>query len=322
MSRPITIFSGQWGDVPFERLCEKMASLGYDGIELACWGDHFDVEKALEDDSYLPHHRDVLEKYGLKCYAISNHNVGQTTCDPIDERHKFILPGSVWGDGKEEGVRCRAVENMKNAARAAARFGAPVVNGFTGSPIWNTLFYWRPDMDAVIEAGYRFFAEVWNPILDVFQEQFVRFALEVHPTEIAYDGVTAGRAIQAVNGHPAFGFNFDPSHFGYQGVDYVDFIRRYGDRIYHCHMKDVYVSPQPTRAGVFGAHLDSGNPLRYWNFRSPGRGMIRFEEIIRALNDVEYTGPLSVEWEDSKMDRDFGAKEALQYIRTIDFQAA
>lgn len=322
MPRPVTIFTGQWGDMPFELICQKMSSFGYDGLELACWGDHFDIEKALSDDGYLRRHQDILDHYGLKCYAISNHNVGQAICDPIDERHRFILPQSVWGDGNEDGVRRRAAENMMNAARAAALFGVPVVNGFTGSPIWRYLFYWRPDMAEVIEAGYRFFREQWNPILDVFDEAGVRFALEVHPTEIAYDWVTAERAVEALDGRKAFGFNYDPSHLGYQGVDYLGFIRRFGERIYHVHMKDVYWSDHPTQAGTFGGHLDFGDSRRHWNFRSLGRGRIQFEEVIRALNDAGYQGVLSVEWEDSNMDREYGAQEACRYIWQLEFNPA
>ena len=319
MPRPVTISSGQWWDLPFETLCQKMAEFGYDGIELACWGDHFDVERALSDDSYIPRHRDILEKHGLKCYAISNHNVGQAICDVIDERHQFTLPAAIWGDGKEDGVRRRAAENMQNAARAAAELSVPVITGFTGSTIWRHLFYWRPDMAEVVERGYRFFVEMWNPILDVFQEQGVKFALEVHPTEIAFDIVTSQKAVGAVGGRREFGFNYDPSHLGYQGVDYIGFIRRFGERIYHVHMKDAYWSSTPTQAGVFGGHLPFGDPRRYWDFRSVGRGLIDFKEIIRALNEVGYEGPLSVEFEDPDMEREHGAREALAFVRELDF---
>ena len=322
MPRPITIFSGQWADLPLETLCQKAADFGYDGIELACWGDHFDIERALSDDSYAQRQHDILEKHGLKCFAVSNHLVGQAVCDRIDERHESILPPEIWGDGKEDGIRQRASENMKNAARAAARFGVPVVNGFTGSSIWGYLYSFPTTTPEIVERGYRFFAEMWNPILDVFRDEGIKFALEVHPTEIAFDIVTAEKALQAVDGRKEFGFNFDPSHLGYQGVDYIGFIRKFGDRIYHAHMKDVYWSSRPTQAGVFGGHLEFGDPRRFWDFRSLGRGSIDFESIIRALNEVGYQGPLSVEWEDSGMDREHGAREACAFLRRLDFPSS
>jgi sugar phosphate isomerase/epimerase len=319
MVRPVTLFTGQWADLPFEQVCEKAKSFGYDGVEIACWGDHFDVERAMSEDSYTQGRWDILNQFGLKCFAISNHLAGQAVCDRIDERHKSIVPARVWGDGKEDGVRSRAAEEMKNTARAAAKFGVKVVPGFTGSPIWPYLYSFPPNAADMVDKGFRFFAEMWNPILDVFDEVGVKFALEVHPTEIAFDIASAEMALAALDGRQAFGFNYDPSHFGYQGVDYVAFIRKFSDRIYHVHMKDLYWSNQATEAGVFGGHLNFGDPRRFWDFRSLGRGKINFEEIIRALNDIGYKGPLSVEWEDGKMDREYGATEACAFLRRLDF---
>jgi sugar phosphate isomerase/epimerase len=319
MARPITLFTGQWADLPLETLARKASEWGFDGLELACWGDHFEVDEALADDAYVRSRRDILDKHGLGVYAISNHLVGQAVCDRIDERHRSILPPRVWGDGKPAGVQQRAAEEMQNTARAAAKLGVPVVPGFTGSSIWHLLYSFPPNVPAMIDAGFKDFADRWNPILDVFDQVGVRFALEVHPTEIAFDVSSAERAVQAVGNRKAFGFNYDPSHFGYQGVDYVAFIERFADRIYHAHMKDVWWSDVAKRSGVFGGHLDFGHRDRYWDFRSLGRGRIDFERIVRALNRIDYQGPLSIEWEDIGMDREHGAKEACAYLRSIDF---
>jgi sugar phosphate isomerase/epimerase len=331
MARPVTLFTGQWADLKFEDLCKKAKQFGYDGLELACWGDHFEVTKALADKNYCKAKWDTLAKYGLECYAISAHLVGQGICDNIDARHKSILPEHVYGDGEPEGVRKRAAEEMKNSARACRAFvnAAPaamkkkirkaVVNGFTGSSIWHLLYSFPPILPGQIDAGYADFGKRFTDILDVFEKEDVYFALEVHPTEIAFDVASAARAIEAVKGHKRFGFNYDPSHFGYQGVDYIGFIREFRDRIHHVHMKDVYWSPTRTRAGVFGGHLDFGNQNRFWEFRSLGRGSIDFEAIERALNDIQYMGPLSVEWEDTNMDREFGATEACAFVKKLDF---
>jgi sugar phosphate isomerase/epimerase len=320
MARPVTLFSGQWADLSFEVICQKAKSFGYDGIEIPCWGDHLDVARAAEDKAYAKSRKEIPAKHGLQVFAISNHLAGQAVCDLIDERHKSILPERIWGDGKPENVRKRAAEEMKLTARAARNIGVEVVNGFTGSSIWHLLYSFPPVSDKMIADGYKDFADRWNPILDVFKKEGVKFALEVHPTEIAFDVASAERAIEALDGRKEFGFNYDPSHLVYQNVDYVKFIRKFGDRIYHVHMKDAYLSPTPTEAGVFGGHINFGDPRRSWDFRSLGRGSVRFEEIIRALNDVGYNGPLSVEWEDGKMDREHGAKEACEYVRKIDFK--
>ena len=320
MARPVTLFTGQWADLKLEQICEKAKSFGYDGLELACWGDHVDVARAAEDKTYAASRKELLAKHGLKLFAISNHLAGQAVCDLIDERHKSILSERIWGDGKPEGVRQRAAEEMKLTARAAKNIGVDVVNGFTGSSIWHLLYSFPPVSAEMLDKGYKDFADRWNPILDEYKKQGVKFALEVHPTEIAFDVASAERAVDALGGRAEFGFNFDPSHFVYQNVDYVRFIRKFGDRVYHVHMKDAYLSKTPTEAGVFGGHINFGDPRRAWDFRSLGRGSVDFEEIIRALNDVGYQGPLSVEWEDGKMDREHGAKEACAFVKNVDFK--
>jgi sugar phosphate isomerase/epimerase len=318
MARPVTLFTGQWADLSFEDLARMTREFGYDGSELACWGDHFDVQKAVTDAGYVKAKRQQLEKHDLECHAISAHLVGQAVCDVIDSRHKAILPPHVWGDGKPDGVNKRAIEEMKNTARAAQKFGVDVVNGFTGSSIWHLLYSFPPVPESMIEAGFELFAERWNPILDVFAECGVRFALEVHPTEIAFDIYTARRALEALGNREEFGFNFDPSHLLWQGVDPVEFIREFPDRIYHVHIKDAIVTLNG-RSGILGSHLNFGDARRGWDFRSPGRGGVNFEEIIRALNKANYQGPLSVEWEDSGMERTHGAREACEFVRKLDF---
>jgi len=317
MTRPVTIYTGQWADLPVEVMCRKAKEFGYDGLELCCWGDHMQIDQA--DQAYCDRRKALLKEHGLQLFTISNHLVGQCVCDRIDERHQAILPDYIWGDGDPEGIRKRAAEEIIKTGKVAKQLGLDTVIGFTGSPVWHLLYSFPAVTQEHLDRGYKEFARSWLPVLDEYQKMGVKFALEVHPTEIAFDIATAHRALKALNDHPAFGFNYDPSHLGYQGVDYVKFIYEFADRIFHVHMKDVYWSDHPMDIGVFGGHTEFGDNRRYWNFRSPGRGKINFENIIRALNDIQYTGPLSVEWEDSGMDREAGAKEACAFVRQVDF---
>jgi sugar phosphate isomerase/epimerase len=318
MARPVTLFTGQWADLSLEQLAQKVSQWGFDGLELACWGDHFEVDKALEKDSYVREKRDLLEKHNLKCWAISTHLVGQCVCDLIDERHKGILPPRLWGDGDPEGVRQRCADEVKNTARAAAAFGVNIVNGFTGSPIWHMVYSFPPNDFSKIEAGYREFADRWNPIMDVFDEVGVKFGLEVHPTEIAYDFVTTEKALEAIGRRPAFGINFDPSHFAHQSLDSAAFVEEFADRIYHVHVKDSKKRLNGWRS-ILGSHINFGDGRRGWDFVSPGHGDVDFEALFRALNRIGYQGPLSIEWEDSGMDRDWGGPDALAFVRRTDF---
>ncbi|GAA4192920.1 sugar phosphate isomerase/epimerase [Microbacterium oryzae] len=316
MTRPVTLFTGQWADLPFEEVCRLAGEWGYDGLEIACWGDHLDPWR-WDDDAYVQDRLGILERHGLKVWTISNHLKGQAVCDdPIDERHRDILSDRVWGDGDAEGVRQRAAEELKNTARLAARLGVKTVTGFTGSSIWKYVAMFPPASEEMIAAGYRDFADRWNPIIDVFEEVGVRFALEVHPSEIAYDYWTAKATLEAIGHRPGFGINFDPSHFMWQQLDPVAFVLDFADHILHVHVKES-VTNLDGRNGVLGSHLPWANPRRGWTFVSTGHGAVPWERLFRALNAIGYDGPTSVEWEDAGMDRLQGAPEALAFVRTL-----
>ena len=317
MGRPVTLFTGQWADLSLADLAKKAASWGYEGLELACWGDHMDVDKAAQDTEYCKQQLAILEENNLKVFAISNHLAGQLVCDlNNDSRSDMFAPEDCAGDAEKK--RAWAVETMKNTARAARNMGLKIVNGFTGSSIWHFIYSFPPVSDQMIDDGFKFFADMWNPILDVFDECGVKFALEVHPTEIAFDIVTAKRALEAIGNREAFGFNFDPSHLHWQLVDPVFFLKEFADRIYHVHMKDAALQIDG-RSGILGSHLNFGSADRGWDFRSLGHGGVDFEEITRAFNHIGYTGPLSVEWEDCGMDRERGAIEACEFVKRVDF---
>jgi sugar phosphate isomerase/epimerase len=311
------LFTGQFADIPLEQLAKKAASWGYEGLELACWGDHVDVARAAKDKKYAASRREILADNGLKVFAISHHLAGQLVCDPNDDaRSDMFAPASCHGNA--EAKRKWAVNTMKDSARAAKNIGVKVVNGFTGSSIWHMLYGFPPVSDAMVENGFQTFAKLWNPILDVFDECGVKFALEVHPTEIAFDIVTARRALKAVGNRKAFGFNFDPSHLHWQFVDPVKFLKNFRDRIYHVHMKDA-ARTLDGESGILASHLNFGTPGRGWDFRSLGRGEVDFEAIVRTLTAIGYNGPLSVEWEDAAMDREHGAAEACRFVKKLDF---
>jgi sugar phosphate isomerase/epimerase len=317
MVRPVTLFTGQWADLPFEEVCRLASGWGYDGLEVATWGDHFDVQAALADDSYLPKFNETLARHGLRCWTISCHLTSQAVCDhPIDERHQNILHPRVWGDGDPEGVRQRAAAEIADTARAAAKLGVSTVVGFTGSSIWHTLAMFPPVPDSMIERGYADFADRWNPILDVFDEVGVRYAHEVHPGEIAYDYWTTVRTLEAIGHRPAFGLNFDPSHFVWQDLDPVGFLYDFRDRIYHVDCKES-VKRFNGRNGRLGSHLPWGDPRRGWDFVSTGHGDVPWEACFRMLNSIGYEGPISVEWEDAGMDRLTGAPDALAFVRSM-----
>ncbi len=316
MARPVTLFTGQWADLSFEEICKKASSWGYEGLEIACWGDHMEVRQAAGDPDYVERKKALLEKYGLRCWALGAHLSGQLVGDDWDPRSDAFAPDEL--AGKPEEIRAWAVEEMSHTIRAAAAMGCGVVTGFLGSPIWKYLYSFPPTTEEMVEEGYQRILELWTPLFDEFDAQGVRFALEVHPTEIAYDYYSTVRLFQVFERRPTLGLNFDPSHLIWQGLDPALFIREFADRIYHVHMKDAAVTLDG-KAGIIGSHLPFGDVRRGWNFRSLGHGDVDFEAIIRELNDIGYGGPLSVEWEDNGMDREFGARESAEFVKRMNF---
>jgi sugar phosphate isomerase/epimerase len=321
MTRPVILFTGQWVDLPLEELAERISEWGYQGLELCCWGDHFEVQRALSEDDYCQTKLDLLARYDLSVPVLSNHKVGQAVCDLIDQRHQSILPDYVWGDGQPAEVAQRAAEEMMATARAAQRMGVAVLGGFTGSSLWSYVGGYPGPKPETIRAGFADLARKWNPILDVFRDCGVKFACEVHPGQFAFDLYSAEMVVNALDGREEFGFLFDPSHLHWQGVDPVEFLRRFPDRIYHVHVKDIILNLNG-RNGLLGSYLPYGDHRRGWDFRSPGRGGIDWEAVIRGLNEIGYDGPLSVEWSDAGMNRDYGAEDACKFVKRLDFEPA
>ncbi|MDX9916511.1 MAG: sugar phosphate isomerase/epimerase family protein [Gudongella sp.] len=316
MKRPVTITTGQFGDLSLEELCKMMSDIGYEGLELAAHA-HVDVNKILNDEEYFEWFKSVLDKYNMKVWAIGAHLTGQCVGDNWDPRLDNFAPPSL--SGKPDEIRAWAIEEMKITARAAQKLGVKIVTCFTGSPIWAYWYSFPQTTEEMIEDAFQRIKELWTPIFDVFDECGVKFALEVHPTEIAFDYYSTEKLFKTFDHRPTLGLNFDPSHLVWQGVNPNIFIRDFADRIYHVHMKDVKVTLDG-KAGILGSHIEFGDTRRGWNFVSLGHGDVDFDGIIRELNQIGYHGPLSVEWEDSGMDRNFGAKEAFEFAKRINFE--
>jgi sugar phosphate isomerase/epimerase len=321
MPRSVILFSGSWADLPLEELATQAAEWGYQGLDLCCWGDHFEVQRALSDDDYSTAKQGFLQKLELEVPVLSNHRTSHAVCDLIDDRHKSLVPDYVWGDGDVAGVKQRAVAEMIATVRAAQKMGAGVLAGFTGSPIWSSVIGYPSLTPVRVADALRDFARTWKPILDACQECGLKYAFEVHPGQIAFDLYSAEMVLDALDGREEFGFTLDPSHFHWQGIDPVEFIRMFPDRIFHVHVKDVAVTLNG-RTGLLGSYLPYADPRRGWQPRCPGRGAIDWESFIRALNEIHYEGPLAVEWQDPGMDRAFGAEEACRFVKRLDFEAA
>ena len=316
-NRLVTLCTCQWADLPFDELCALAKKMGYEGLEVACWGNGIDIDRAVTDDAYVAWIKENLEKNGLQMKAIATHIIGQCVGDDPDPRLNNFAPPAL--ADQPDAIRAWATDLMKKAPAAAAKFGVHIITGFTGSPIWKYFYSFPQTTEEMVEAGFNRIVELWTPILDEFRKYDVKFALEVHPGEIAFDYYSTKRLLEKFADRPEFGLNFDPSHLIWQGIKPHLFLADFIDRVYHVHMKDAAVTLDG-RSGLLGSHIDFGDLRRGWNFRSLGHGDVNFEEIIRVLNAAGYDGPLSVEWEDSGMDRVDGATEAAAFVKKTDFK--
>jgi sugar phosphate isomerase/epimerase len=338
---PVTLFTGQWDDYPIDKMAKFAKSAGFQGLELACWGGHFDVRAIMGSDgaSHLDSHLEALNSNDMGVWAVGSHLVGQGIAarHAADPDQLSILPDYLHGETDEE-VRVRCADEMMLTAqavdkfrdRAISKFGSEkaglmynvgVVTGFTGSPIWDKLYRFPPISEEAIEAGYQEVAERMGPILDEFHRYGLRFGLEVHPTEIAFDTVTARRILGKINRNE-FGVNGDVSHLGWQGIDYIAFTAEMtkNGAMTHSHMKDVAWDLKGNSgnvSGSLGGNLPFGHEDRYWDFRSIGRGMIDNAGVINALTSNGYTGPLSIEWEDALLKKEAGAIASSLIVRGI-----
>jgi sugar phosphate isomerase/epimerase len=316
--RSVLLFSGLWHDFPLEELAQKASEWGYQGLELCAGTDHLDIEQALEEDGYCEKLIELLGRYDVSVGIVSAHRTSQAICDDIQPCHQALLPASVWGEGDPERVRSRATDEMIGTIRVAEKLGVRLISGFSGSTIFRRVLGYPWLAQTEVAAAFQDFAERWNPILDACRDAGVQYALEIHSGQMAFDLVTAEMALDAIGGREELGFTFDPSHFLCQGLDPVEFLRRFADRIYHVHIKDAVLNLNG-RNSLWCGYLPSGDPRRGYDYRAPGRGGINWEAIIRALNDIGYNGALTVECKDASMQRDHMAEESCKFVKHLDF---
>ncbi len=316
MSHAVTLTTGQFADRERETLAIKLEQYGYDGVELACWGKHLNIEKAYEDEDYLNQVKEIFERHHLKIVTLSTHLIGQCVSDLEDPRLNNFAPKEIHDNPKA--IKEWAIATRKKSAVVARKLGVKVQASFTGNPLWRYFYSYPQTTEKRIEEGFKKVREDWLPILDVFKENGIKFALEVHPAEIAFDYYSTKKTLEVFSDREEFGINFDPSHLLWQGVRPDIFLDDFAKRVYSVHFKDIKLT-RNERGGLLGSYLSFGDLRRGWNFVTLGHGDVNFDNIIRVLNAHDYKGPLTIEWEDSGRDREQGRKESIAFVRKMDF---
>lgn len=306
------IFSLPYNDMTLVEFLDFAKSLGYEAVELTANRDskHIDIDDIVKNGG-----KKVLEELkarDLSLSALTNHFEGMMVLGPHDSST------DAWAPGPDAETKIKfGTERIIKTAQAAAELGIDTVCGFVGSPVWDCWYSFPPKRPQNYEEGWEQFAERWNPIFDKFKEYGVKFALEVMATQIAYNVETCQRAIEVLDGRKEFGFNFEPAHLAWQQIDPVVFIRRFKDRIYHVHAKDVEVQPDAvSTSGVIpnGEWVRSDRGVR---FRTPGWGDSNWRRIVSALVEAGYNNVLSYEHEDPVMSREDGAEQCISFLKPM-----
>jgi len=311
----IGILTVLFNDWKLEKVLKYVSKLGYEAVEIAAWkgSNHIDIDKIIQGGA--TNFKKTIEKYGLILSGLSNHLEGQLVLGPHDEST------DTWFKGSPQEKINYGIMRMKKTAEAASALDVPVVNGFVGAPNWGSWYIYPPENEKIFERGFEIFAERWNEILDVFATHGVKFAHEVHPQEQAYNIETAEQMIKSINGRKEFGFNFDPSHFVWQGIDPVVFIKKLGQRIYHCHAKDGELVKENLATS---GSIPTGSwrrPNRGFRFRVVGWGDVEWKRIMTALIEVGYDYVLSYEHEDPVMSREDGCEKCIQFLKSLIIKA-
>ena len=311
------IFLAQFmGDeAPFNSLdgiCKYMADLGYKGVQIPTWDSRLiDLEKAATSKDYCDDLKGRVGEYGLTITELASHLQGQLVAahPAYQKMYEAFAPKEVAGNA--QATQDWAVQQMKWNAQASRNLGIDAHPTFPGALAWPYVYPWPQRPAGLIEEAFSELAKRWQPILDVFDENGVDCAYELHPGEDLFDGATFERFLEATNNHARVTINYDPSHFVLQALDYLAFIDIYHERISAFHVKDAEFNPTG-RQGVYSGY--AGWADRAGRFRSLGDGQVDFKSIFSKLSKYGYDGWAVLEWECAIKSSAQGAAEGAPFI--------
>ncbi len=300
-------------DPPFDNLKNigKWASgLGYKGVQVPTWDARvIDLDRAAESKEYCDEWLGHLREIGLEVSELSAHLQGQVLAmHPAYE----IAFQPFYPEGLKDKARTGwAVDRLKKAVKASANMGLTSVPVLSGGFAWHMVYPWPQRPEGMIEEAFGELAGRWKPVLDLAQEHGISISYELHPGSDLYDGATFEMFLDSTEDHPAACICYDPSHFLLQQLDYLDFIRLYGERIKSFHVKDAEFRPSG-RVGVYGGYQSWAG--RAGRFRSLGDGQVDFSQVFTLLTEAGYTGWAVLEWECCVKSPEQGAREGAPFI--------
>ncbi len=295
----------------FDGICQWAVELGYRGVQVPAWESprHLDLAKAAESQDYADEWLGTLRGHGLALTELNAALAGQVLA--IHPAYETAFQPFYPAGLDDAGRVAWATEQLTLTLKAAAKLGTKCVPVLSGGLAWHLAYPWPQRPAGLVDEAFREMAQRWRPLLDLAQELGLVIGYELHPGSDLFDGYTFERFLAEVDGHPAAGLNYDPSHFVLQQLDYLAFIDLYGDRIAGFHVKDAEFQPDG-RGGVYGGYQGwAGRPGR---FRSLGDGQVDFPQVFTKLTEVGYRGWAVMEWECAVKSPEQGAREGAPFI--------
>jgi len=284
--------------------------LGYKGVQIPTWDARvIDLEKAAESKAYCDDIQGRLQEIGLEISELSAHLQGQVLA--MHPAYEMAFQ-PFYPDGLKDKARAEwAVDRLKKAVTASANLGKTSVPVLSGGFAWHMVYPWPQRPEGLIEEALKELFRRWKPVLDLAQENGVVISYELHPGSDIFDGATFEMFLEISKNHSAACICYDPSHFLLQQLDYLDFIRLYGERIRSFHVKDAEFRPSG-RQGVYGGYQSWAK--RAGRFRSLGDGQVDFSQVFTLLTEAGYAGWAVLEWECCIKSPEQGAREGAPFI--------
>ncbi len=286
------------------------ADLGYKGIQVPTWdGRAFDLDKAAESKTYCDEYKGTLKEVGIEVTELASHIQGQVMA--MHQAYEIMFEG-FYPEGMKDKQRVEwAADQLKKSITASVNMGTTAIPVMSGGFAWHMMYPWPQRPAGIIDEAFTELARRWRPVLDMAKDNGVVFAYELHPGSDVYDGATYEMFLDKVGNHSAACINYDPSHFVLQQLDYLHFIKLYGERIKAFHVKDAEFNPDG-RVGVYGGYQSWAD--RAGRFRSLGDGQVNFKSVFTLLTEAGYTGWAVLEWECAVKSSEQGAREGAPFI--------
>ena len=312
------IFLAQFAgdEAPFNSLddmAEWASGLGFVGVQVPSWDARlFDLEKASESKGYCDEVKGRLAEHKIELTELSTHLQGQLVAvhPAYDKLFDAFAPAEVHGN--PDARQRWAVDQLHRAAKASEHLGLNAHVTFSGALLWPYLYPWPQRPEGLVDTGFDELASRWRPILESFDDAGVDLCFEIHPGEDLHDGITFEMFLQRLGEHPRCNMLYDPSHYVLQGLDYLDHIDIYHQRIKMFHVKDAELRPSG-RQGVYSGYQPWER--RAGRFRSLGDGQVDFKAIFSKFTTYDFDGWAVLEWECALKHPEDGAREGAEFIR-------